>query len=111
MTLKTKIAQILRKWADILEPNKVLDPTYSVMSPHFLTVEHEIQTLMVKREIMTYELERYGRGFGIDKRMKKEIADLIAKELLSHNSIKFTIEEKYDMVKCIGVVNIVQINN
>lgn len=110
MKLKTKIAQILRKWADKLEPPvEILDADYWVMSPHFLSMPHEIQTLMVKREIMTYELERYGRGFGIDKRMKEEVADLIAKELLSHNSIKFTIEEKYGMVEYVGVVNLIQL--
>lgn len=53
MTLKTKIAQILRKWADKLEPpTETLEVDYRVMSPHFLSVPHEIQTLMVKREIL-----------------------------------------------------------
>lgn len=113
MTLKTKVAQILRKWADKLEPAEaeVLEPTHSVMSPHLLTVPHEIQTLMVKREISIYDIERFGKEMNIGKRMREEVADLIAKELLSHKSIKFTIEEKYDVVEYIGEVNFIQINN
>ena len=112
MTLKTKIAQSLRKWADKLEPpTETLEVDYRVMSPHFLSVPHEIQTLMVMREILTSYIERYGKEFDIDKRMKEEVADLMAKELLSHNSIKFTIEEKYGMVEYIGVVNFIQLNN
>ena len=112
MKLKTKIAEILRKWADKLAPPaEILELDYRVMSPHFLMVEHEIQTLMVKREIQTSYLERYGEKLDIDKRIKEEIADLIAKELLSHNSIKFTIEEKFGITAYIGEVYIVQINN
>ena len=112
MKLKTKIAQILKKWADKLEPpTEPMEVDYRAMSPHFLSVPHEIQTLMVKREILTSYIERYGKEFDVDKRMKEEIADLIAKELLSHNSIKFTIEEKYGMVKYIGVVNFIQLND
>lgn len=112
MKLKTKVAQIFRKWADKLDPPaEVLEMDYRVMSPHFLSVPHEIQTLMVKREILTSYIERYGKEFDVDKRMKEEVADLIAKELLSHNSIKFTIEEKYSMVEYIGEVNFIQLNN
>lgn len=112
MTLKTKIAQILRKWADKLEPPvEILEANYRVMSPHFLSIPHEIQTLMVKKEILTSYIERYGKEFDVDKRMKEEVADLIAKDLLSHNSIKFTIKEKYGMVEYIGEVNFIQLNN
>lgn len=111
MTLKTKVAQILRKWADKLEPPaEVQEIDFRVMSPHFLSVPHEIRTLMVKREILTSYIERYGKEFDIDKRMKEEVADLIAKDLLSHNSIKFTIKEKYGMVEYIGEVNFIQLN-
>ena len=113
MELKTKVAQIFRKWADKLDPAavEVLEEDYRVMSPHFLSVPHEIQTLMVKREILTSYIERYGKEFNIDKRMKEEVADLIAKDLLSHNSIKFTIKEKYGIVEYIGEVNFIQLND
>ena len=112
ITLKNKIAQILRKWADKLKPPiETPEVDYRVMSPHFLSVPHEIQTLMVKREILTSDIERYMKNVDIDKRMKETVSDLIAKELLSHGFIKFTIEEKYGIVEYIGVVHFIQLNN
>ena len=66
---------------------------------------------MVKREILASYIERYGKEFDIDKRIKEEVADLIAKDLLSHDSIEFTIKEKYGIVEYIGEVNFIQLNN
>ena len=112
MTLKTKIAKILRKWADKLEPLiETSEVDYRVMSSYFLSVSHEIQTLMVKREISTSYIKRYEKELDVDKRIKEEVADLMAKELLSNNHIKFTIEEKYGMVEYIGKVNFIQLND
>lgn len=102
MTLKSKIAKILRKWAENLEPIFPYDVNHI---SHLKEVTHDIQKIMSQHSIPRYVYDRDPDR--MNRLVREDISSGIAKELDANGLIKITIEPTPECVNYIGELYII----
>ena len=102
MKLKTKIAQILRRWAEKLEPIFPYDVKHI---PYLKEERHDIQKMMSQHSIPRYVYDRDPNR--MNRLVREDIASGIAKGLDANGLIKIPIEPTPENVNYIGELYII----
>lgn len=102
MKLKTKIAQILRKWAEKLDP---ILPYDVINIPCLKETTHDIQKIMSQHSIPRYVYDQNPNR--MNRLVREDIASGIARELDANGIIKITIEPTPESVNYIGELYII----
>lgn len=102
MKLKTKIAQILRRWAEKLNPILLYDV---INIPRLKETTHDIQKIMSQHSIPRYVYDQ--NPDRMNRLVREDITSGIARELNSNDIIKITIESTPESVNYIGELYII----
>ena len=106
MTLKNRIAKILRRWAEKLDP---LFPYNINYAPNLKSVTYDIQKVMCKHTIPRYLYEQ--NPCRISQLAREDIITDIAKDLDARNLINIMIEPTSEKMNFIGEVTIIDFNS
>lgn len=102
MKLKTKIAQILRRWAEKLEPIFPCDVKHI---PYLKEERHNIQKMMLRHSIPRYLFDHNPNH--MNRLVREEIAAGVAKKLDANGLIKIMIEPTSESVNYTGELYII----
>ena len=102
MKLKTKIAQILRGWAEKLNP---ILPYDVINIPHQKEMTHDIQKVMSQYSIPRYVYDQ--NPDRMNRLVCEDIAYGITKELDANGLIKITIKPTPENMNYIGELYII----
>lgn len=101
MAIKAKVAQLLRKWADKLNPHW----DYKELGiPQLKPIQYDVQTLAVAIKYSASMYLHYGNR--IDKYVEDEMADKIGKTLKEKKLIAITFDRGLNEVTYTGTIKV-----
>lgn len=104
MTVKEKAAQLLRKWADKLNPRLDYLDYREMGIPQLKPIQSDIQTLAVQIKYSASMYLRYGRR--IDKYIEDEMISKMIQELREKKLIAITFDRGLNEVTYTGTIKV-----